>query len=59
MASPKIKEERLLLKVGEEQVVHMRVAAQIVQHLSKGIYSNPASCIKELINNSFDATSSQ
>ena len=49
------KKESLQLEIGEEQVVHMKVAAQIVQHLSKGIYSNPASCIKELINNSFDA----
>lgn len=49
------KKESLQLKIGEEQVVHMKVAAQIVQHLSKGIYSNPANCIKELINNSFDA----
>ena len=49
------KKEKLEKDLGVEQVVHMRVAAQIVQHLSKGIYSNPANCIKELINNSFDA----
>lgn len=53
--SNKEKKESIQLKIGEEQVVHMKVAAQIVQHLSKGIYSDPASCIKELINNSFDA----
>lgn len=47
--------EKLRLNIGNEQLVHMKVAAQIVQHLSKGIYSNPANCIKELINNSFDA----
>ncbi|MFB0556034.1 MAG: ATP-binding protein [Phycisphaerae bacterium] len=55
MPGKKEKEERLILRIGQEQVVHMKVAAQIVQHLSKGIYSNPANCIKELINNSFDA----
>jgi len=49
------KEEKLKKDLGVEQVVHMKVAAQIVQHLSKGIYSNPANCIKELISNSFDA----
>ncbi len=47
--------ESLKKDLGVEQVVHMKVAAQIVQHLSKGIYSNPAYCIKELIDNSFDA----
>lgn len=55
MPGKKEKEERLILRIGQEQVVHMKVAAQIVQHLSKGIYSDPASCIKELVNNSFDA----
>jgi len=50
-----IAEEKLKKDLGVEQVVHMKVAAQIIQHLSKGIYSNPANCIKELINNSFDA----
>lgn len=55
MPKRKEKDEKLNLRIGKEQVVHMKVAAQIVQHLSKGIYSNPASCIKELINNSFDA----
>lgn len=55
MSGKKEKKERLILRIGEEQIVHMKVAAQIVQHLSKGIYSDPASCIKELVNNSFDA----
>ncbi len=53
------KKEKLKKDLGVEQVVHMKVAAQIVQHLSKGIYSNPANCIKELINNAFDADSSK
>ncbi len=52
---PDVGKEHLQKALGVEQVVHMKVAAQIVQHLSKGIYSNPANCIKELINNSFDA----
>ncbi len=55
----KEKEEELKLQIGKEQIVHMKVAAQIIQHLSKGIYSNPANCIKELINNSFDADASK
>lgn len=54
-----ISQEKLKKDLGVEQVVHMKVAAQIVQHLSKGIYSNPANCIKELINNAFDADSSK
>jgi len=55
MAKVKEKEEALKLQIGKEQIIHMKVAAQIIQHLSKGIYSNPANCVKELINNSFDA----
>ena len=57
--SKKEEQEKLKLHISEEQIVHMKVAAQIVQHLSKGIYSNPANCIKELVNNSFDADTSQ
>lgn len=52
---PDVGGEHLQKALGVEQAVHMKVAAQIVQHLSKGIYSNPANCIKELVNNSFDA----
>ena len=59
MVKIKEKEEALKLQIGEEQIVHMKVAAQIIQHLSKGIYSNPANCIKELISNSFDADASK
>ena len=55
MDNTKEKEEALKLQIGQEQIFHMKVAAQIIQHLSKGIYSNPANCIKELISNSFDA----
>ena len=48
-------QEKLELKLGESQFVHMKVSAQILEHLSKGIYSNPARSIKELISNAFDA----
>ena len=33
----------------------IRVAARIIDYLSSGLYQTPAACIKELINNSFDA----
>jgi hypothetical protein len=33
----------------------IKVHSQIINDLSSGIYSSPATCIKELINNSFDA----
>ncbi len=33
----------------------IKVHSEILNDLSSGIYSSPASCIKELINNSFDA----
>lgn len=49
------KEEQLELKLNIPQIVHMKVGPQILEHLSKGIYSNPAYAIKELINNAYDA----
>ncbi|MEQ6121210.1 ATP-binding protein [Reichenbachiella sp. MALMAid0571] len=33
----------------------IKVHTQIINDLSSGIYSSPASCIKELVNNSYDA----
>ncbi|MHB8855264.1 MAG: ATP-binding protein [Bellilinea sp.] len=33
----------------------IRVAARIIDHLSSGLYESPAACLKELINNSYDA----
>jgi hypothetical protein len=33
----------------------IRVASRIIDHLSSGLYHSPAACLKELINNSFDA----
>lgn len=59
MAKVKEKDEVLELQIGKEQITYMKVGAQIVQHLSKGIYSNPANCVKELISNSFDADASK
>ena len=33
----------------------IRVAARIIDHISSGLYESPAACLKELINNSYDA----
>lgn len=33
----------------------VRVASRIVDYLSSGLYKSPAACLKELVNNSFDA----
>lgn len=54
-----MKEEKLQLKMREPQTLFMKVGAQIIEHLSKGIYSDPAYAIKELINNSFDADATE
>ena len=48
-------QQKLELRLGEPQLVNMKVSAQILEHLSKGIYSNPARAVKELISNAFDA----
>ncbi|MBU1495169.1 MAG: ATP-binding protein [Actinobacteria bacterium] len=37
----------------------IRVASTIVDYLSSGLYENPAACLKELINNAYDADASQ
>lgn len=34
---------------------NIKVHSQIINDLSSGIYSSPASCVKELINNAYDA----
>ncbi len=36
----------------------VRVASRIVDYLSSGLYDSPAACLKELINNSYDADAS-
>lgn len=35
------------------------VASRIVDYLSSGLYNSPAACLKELINNSYDADASE
>lgn len=39
----------------EEFAGEIKVASRIVDHLSSGIYKSPAACLKELINNAYDA----
>jgi len=46
---------RLERKIGEKQTGTMKVGSQIVELLSKGIYSAPWNSMKELVSNSFDA----
>ena len=48
---------KISLKLGVAQHGNIKVHTQIINDLSSGIYSSPASCIKELINNSYDADS--
>src|SRR4051794_13708601 len=33
----------------------IKVAARIIDYLSSGLYHTPAACLKELVNNSYDA----
>ncbi|OFY86325.1 MAG: hypothetical protein A3F72_10990 [Bacteroidetes bacterium RIFCSPLOWO2_12_FULL_35_15] len=49
------KNNDITLALDIEQVGEIKVHSQIINDLSSGIYSSPASCIKELVNNSFDA----
>lgn len=37
----------------------IKVAARIIDYLSSGLYESPAACLKELINNSYDADATQ
>jgi len=46
---------KLEKKIGEIQVGTMKVGSQIVELLSKGIYSAAWNSLKELVSNSFDA----
>lgn len=45
----------ITLELGVEQKGQIKVHTQILNDLSSGIYSSPAICIKELVNNSYDA----
>lgn len=38
-----------------ERTMTMQVSAQIIKHISAGLYRTPASSLKELLSNSFDA----
>lgn len=49
---------------GESKEVHLdsislQVAAQIIKHISAGLYRSPGSSIKELLSNSFDACATE
>jgi HSP90 family molecular chaperone len=37
----------------------IRVASRIIDYLSSGLYQSPAACLKELINNAYDADASE
>lgn len=39
----------------EEFSGRIRVASKIIDYLSSGLYDSPAACLKELVNNSYDA----
>jgi Histidine kinase-, DNA gyrase B-, and HSP90-like ATPase len=41
--------------VGETFKGEIKVASRIVDYLSSGLYNSPAACLKELVNNSYDA----
>ncbi len=49
----------ITLDQSSEQKGDIKVSNQILDDLSSGIYSSPASCVKELVNNSFDAKASR
>lgn len=51
--------EPITNEIGETQKGRIKVHSRIIKDLSSGIYSSPASCIKELINNSYDADASE
>lgn len=55
MASNTENNNHITLTLNVEQRGEIKVHSQIINDLSSGIYSSPASCIKELVNNSFDA----
>ncbi len=45
----------ITLELDVVQEGNIKVHSQIINDLSSGIYSSPSSCVKELINNSYDA----
>ncbi|WP_346316532.1 ATP-binding protein [Chitinophaga sp. YIM B06452] len=46
---------KITLEIGVPQKGNIKVHSQIINDLSSGIYSSPSSCVKELINNAYDA----
>lgn len=55
-SEPKLEIRRPLEeKIGEEQKGKIKVGSQIINQLSKNIYSSPEMALKELISNAFDA----
>ena len=46
---------KITLDIGKTQKGVIKVHSQILDDLSSGIYSSTASCLKELVNNSYDA----
>lgn len=48
------------MEANEEYIdtISLQVAAQIIKHISAGLYRSPGSSIKELLSNSFDADAS-
>lgn len=53
--SEKSENNNINLELDILQKGRIKVHTQIINDLSSGIYSSPASCIKELVNNSYDA----
>lgn len=45
-------------KIVRELEGEVRVAARIIDYLSSGLYATPGACLKELVNNSYDADAS-
>jgi hypothetical protein len=43
------------MSIGDPIKGQIRVASRIVDYLSSGLYNSPAACLKELVNNSYDA----
>jgi hypothetical protein len=52
---PMLRLFRLEKKIDEPQIGTMKVGSQILDILSKGIYSAPENAVKELLSNAFDA----
>jgi len=55
MANEQTQYNNINLELDIPQNGRIKVHTQIINDLSSGIYSSPASCIKELVNNSYDA----